>query len=40
MCDLGSLGVEDDYPDQKSSLRIKKKEMLRTYDTTKRVQLQ
>ena len=41
MYDLGFLGVEDDYPEQKSSLPIKKKKGNRDLtDRGKRVQQQ
>ena len=38
MFDLGFLGVEDDFPQQLSSLPIQKGKGLRTYCTAKRVQ--
>ena len=36
MFDLGFLGVEDDYPEQKSSLPIQKGKGLRTYWCSKK----
>ena len=40
MYDLGFLGVEDDYPEQKSSLPIKKEKDCELTGTAKRVQPQ